>query len=74
MICLAFPLLLFIYFMRMRLLDTHHPSTKLHWSIGWRLYAALVDSKTRLTVGAQSIAPAQSIAHGQIGDSISQKN
>ncbi len=26
------------------------------------------------TVGAQSIAPAQSIAHGQIGDSISQKN
>ncbi len=25
------------------------------------------------TVGAQSIAPAQSIAHGQIGDSISQK-
>jgi hypothetical protein len=27
-----------------------------------------------VTVGAQSIAPAQSIAHGQIGDSISQKN
>jgi hypothetical protein len=26
------------------------------------------------TVGAQSIAPAQSIAHGQIGDSFSQKN
>jgi hypothetical protein len=26
------------------------------------------------TVGAQTIAPAQSIAHGQIGDSISQKN
>ncbi len=26
------------------------------------------------TVGAQSIAPAQSIAHSQIGDSISQKN
>ncbi len=26
------------------------------------------------TVGAQSIAPAQSIAHGQIGDSICQKN
>jgi hypothetical protein len=27
-----------------------------------------------ITVGAQSIAPAQSIAHSQIGDSISQKN
>ena len=26
------------------------------------------------TVGAQSIAPAQSIAHGQIADSISLKN
>ncbi len=26
------------------------------------------------TVGAQSIAPAQSIAHGQISDSFSQKN
>jgi hypothetical protein len=25
------------------------------------------------TVGAQSITPAQSIAHGQIGDNISQK-
>jgi hypothetical protein len=28
---------------------------------------------TAITVGAQSIAPAQSIAHGQINDSISQK-
>jgi hypothetical protein len=31
------------------------------------------NSPTDPTVGAQSIVPAQSIAHGQIGDSISQK-
>ncbi len=37
----------------------------------WFVRRALVSFNT---VGAQSIAPAQSIAHGQIGDSISQKN
>ncbi len=32
------------------------------------------DNSSTAAVGAQSIAPAQSIAHGQIGDSISKKN
>jgi hypothetical protein len=34
----------------------------------------LASKEAETTVGAQSIAPAQSIAHGQIGDSIIIKN
>ena len=41
---------------------------KMHPSCQRRVYEWLY------TVGAQSLAPAQSIAHGQIGDSISKKN
>jgi hypothetical protein len=38
------------------------------------MYRQVLFNSLVSTVGAQSIAPAQSIAHGQIGDSFSQKN
>ncbi len=45
--------------------------------LGWKYQHVSITQENgylQCTVGAQSIALAQSIAHGQIGDSISQKN